>query len=134
MFARTIVLAVALAGSASAQEADVQAGRDLYMTYCWQCHGPYASGNGPMAEMLAIPTPDLTRLAANNDGVFPLEAIARQIDGRDALLAHGGEMPIYGPFLDTGKAVAFRLPSGQLMMTSQPLADVIVYLESLQEE
>jgi mono/diheme cytochrome c family protein len=134
MIIRTVLLAFALAGSASAQEPDVQAGHDLYMTYCWQCHGAYASGNGPMAEMLAIPTPDLTRLAANNNGVFPLEAVARQIDGRDALLAHGGEMPIYGPFLDTGKAFAFRLPSGQLVMTSQPLADVIVYLESLQEE
>jgi mono/diheme cytochrome c family protein len=134
MFARTIFLAVSLAGSASAQEADVQAGRDLYMTYCWQCHGPYASGNGPMAEILAIPTPDLTRLAARNNGEFPLEAIARQIDGRDAVLAHGGEMPIFGPFLDADQAVAFRLPSGQPMMTSQPLADIIVYLESLQEE
>ena len=87
-----------------------------------------------MAEILAIPTPDLTRLAAENNGVFPLEAIARQIDGRDALLAHGGEMPIFGPFLDTDQAVAFRLPSGQAMLTSQPLADVVVYLESLQKE
>lgn len=134
MFARTILLALALAGPASSQEADVEAGRDLYMTYCWQCHGPYASGNGPMAEILAIPTPDLTRLAAENNGVFPLEAIARQIDGRDALLAHGGEMPIFGPFLDTDQAVAFRLQSGQPMLTSQPLADVVVYLESLQKE
>jgi hypothetical protein len=87
-----------------------------------------------MAEMLAIPTPDLTRLAAKNNGVFSLEATARQIDGRNALLAHGGEMPIFGPSLDSDQAVSFRLPSGQPMITSQPLADVIVYLESLQEE
>jgi len=134
MLARTVFLAVSLAVSASGQEADLQAGRDLYMTFCWQCHGPDASGNGPMAEILAIPTPDLTRLAVRNNGVFPLEAVARHIDGRDPLLAHGGEMPIFGPFLEADKAVAFRLPTGQLMMTSQPLADLIVYLEALQEE
>ena len=134
MFARTIFLAFAMAASASAQEPDVQAGQDLFMTHCWQCHGRSASGDGPMAEMLAIPTPDLTRLAARNNGVFPLEAIARQIDGRAALLAHGGEMPIFGPFLETDQTVAFRLPSGQPMMTSQPLANVIVYLESLQKK
>jgi mono/diheme cytochrome c family protein len=134
MHLRTVFIALTFAGSASAQDVDVQAGRDLYMTHCWQCHGQDASGNGPMAEMLAITTPDLTRLAARYDGVFPVEAVARQIDGRGALLAHGGEMPIFGPFLDTGEAVALRLPSGQLMMTGLPLANIIVYLESLQVE
>ena len=130
---RTLLIAVTLAGSASAQEVDVQAGRDLYLTHCWQCHGQDATGNGPMAEMLAITTPDLTGLAARNGGVFPLEAVARQIDGRDALLAHGGEMPIFGPFLDSVKMVALRLPSGQPMMTGIPLANVVVYLESMQK-
>lgn len=85
-----------------------------------------------MAEMLAIATPDLTGLAARNRGVFPLEAVARQIDGRDAVLAHGGDMPIFGPFLDSDRSIAFKLPSGQPMMTGLPLANVIVYLESLQ--
>ena len=138
MRARTVFLALCLAGPfgagpAAAQEADVDAGRELYRTYCWQCHGPDAYGNGPMAEILAIPTPDLTRLSAWNDGVFPLEEVARQIDGRDELLAHGGEMPIFGPALDADRAVAFRLPTGQRMLASQPLADLLVYLESLQE-
>jgi mono/diheme cytochrome c family protein len=131
---RTLLFAVTLAGAAAAQEVDVQAGRDLYMAHCWQCHGQDASGNGPMAEVLAITTPDLTRLAARNDGMFPLEAVARQIDGRDALIAHGGEMPIFGPFLDSVKMVALRLPSGQPMMTGVPLANVVLYLESLQQE
>lgn len=123
-----------LAAPAAAQEPDVEAGRDLYMAQCWQCHGQDASGTGPMAEMLAITTPDLTRLSIRNGGEFPLEAVARQIDGRDRLLAHGGEMPIYGPFLDTGQSVALRLPSGQPMMTGLPVANVIVYLQSIQVE
>jgi mono/diheme cytochrome c family protein len=134
MHLRTILLAFALATPAFAQEPDAQAGRDIYLMQCWQCHGPDASGNGPMAEILAITTPDLTGLSTRNGGVFPLEAVARQIDGRDPLLAHGGEMPIYGPFLDADKSVALRLPSGQPMMTGLPLAHVIVYLQSIQTE
>lgn len=124
----------ACAGSASSQEVDVQAGQDLYMTYCWQCHGQNASGNGPMAEKFAMTTADLTKLTANNYGVFPLEAVARQIDGRDPLMAHGGEMPIYGPFFETGKAVTIRLSGGPPLMAGLPLANLIVYLESLQTE
>ena len=55
---RWIFLIFAAAGAANAQEPDPQDGRDLYQTYCWQCHGREATGNGPMAEMLAIETPD----------------------------------------------------------------------------
>lgn len=134
MYLRTVLIAGVVAGPVAAQQMNVQAGRDIYMTYCWQCHGPDATGTGPMAEMLAIETPDLTGLAARNGGVFPLEAVARQIDGRDAVLAHGGDMPIFGPFLDSDKSVALQLPSGQPMMTGLPLANVIIYLQSLQKE
>ncbi|MFW8595080.1 c-type cytochrome [Cribrihabitans neustonicus] len=124
----------AAAGAAGAQEPDAEDGRNLYITYCWQCHGLNAAGNGPMAEMLAIDTPDLTRLAARNGGEFPLEAVARQIDGRAPLLAHGGEMPLFGAALDSDRKVALQLPSGQPMMTGVPLANVIAYLQSVQEE
>lgn len=132
MYLRAIVISVVLAGTVNAQEVDLEAGQDLFMTYCWQCHGKDATGNGPMAEMLAISTPDLTGLAARNDGVFPTAEVARQIDGRAPVLAHGGEMPIFGPFLDSSQGIALRLPSGQAMMTGLPLANVVVYLESLQ--
>jgi len=134
VFFRAMILICAAAGAASAQEPDPQDGRDLYRTYCWQCHGRDATGNGPMAEMLAIETPDLTRLAARNDGTFPLEAVARQIDGRAPVLAHGGEMPLFGPVLDSDQQVALALPSGQPMMTGLPLANVIAYLQSVQAE
>ena len=129
-----IVFAVGVAGTALAQEADRQAGEDLFMAYCWQCHGLDAAGNGPMAEMLAIETPDLTRLTVRNGGEFPTEAVAMQIDGRAPLLAHGGEMPIFGPFLEADQFVALPLESGQPMMTGLPLANVVVYLESIQTE
>ena len=134
MFIRGMLLAALAAGSAHAQDIDTEAGRDLYMTHCWQCHGLDAKGDGPMAEMLAITTPDLTELAKRNNGDFPTAVVAMQIDGRSPLLAHGGEMPIFGPALDSDQNVALKLKSGQPMMTGLPLASVIVYLETLQED
>lgn len=127
----TLLLA---AGTAPAQEADPEAGQGIFWTYCWQCHGSEARGDGPMAEMLAIETPDLTRLAARNGGTFPTGDVAMKIDGRAALLAHGGDMPIFGPVLQGDRSVAMRLPDGQPMLASRPLADLVVYLETLQTE
>ena len=87
-----------------------------------------------MAEKLAIVTPDLTKLSARHDGSFPTEAVARQIDGRAPVLAHGGEMPIFGPSLESDQNVTLPLASGQPLMTGLPLANVGVYLESIQVE
>ena len=131
---RAMILALAAAGAASAQEIDVEDGKTLFLNSCWQCHGLDAKGFGPMAEMLAIETPDLTELSKRNGGVFPTEAVAMQIDGRSPVLAHGGEMPIFGPSLESDQNVALRMQSGQQLMTGVPLANVIVYLESLQTD
>ncbi len=131
---RGIALAALTSGAAIAQDLNVQDGNDLYRTYCWQCHGFEATGDGPMAEMLAIRTPDLTKLATRNDGVFPTELVAQQVDGRSPVLAHGGEMPIFGPALDSDKQIALSLPSGQPMMTGVPLASLIAFLETIQVE
>ncbi len=134
MLTRGMLLAVAFVSTASAQEPDSQAGQDLYMTYCWQCHGLDATGDGPMAEMLAIPTPNLTMLASSNAGVFPADDVAMKVDGRAPMLAHGGEMPIFGPVFDSDQSVALRLPSGQTLMTDLPLGNLLVYLETLQSQ
>lgn len=131
---RGMILALAVSGAASAQEIDVEAGKNLFLTSCWQCHGLNAKGFGPMAEMLAIDTPDLTELSKRNQGEFPTEAVAMRIDGRSPLMAHGGEMPIFGPSLESDQNVALRLKTGQQLMTGLPLANVIAYLESLQAE
>lgn len=46
--------------------------------------------------------------------------------------AHGGDMPIFGPYLASDAQAVFRLPSGQPMMTGVPVADLVVWLESVQ--
>ena len=134
VFIRAAMIALATTGAALAQEVDVEDGKNLFLNSCWQCHGLDAKGSGPMAEMLAIETPDLTQLSKRNGGEFPTEAVAMQIDGRSPVLAHGGEMPIFGPSLESDQNVTLRMKSGQQLMTGVPLANVIVYLESLQSE
>ncbi|SDL85232.1 c-type cytochrome [Aliiruegeria lutimaris] len=134
MFLKVILMVFAAAGAStvSAQIADPDAGRDVFMSYCVQCHGFDAKGVGPMAELLVVETPDLTGLAKRNEGVFPTADVATKIDGRTLVLAHGGDMPLFGPFFDVGGNVAIRLPSGQSIIMSQTLADLIGYLETLQ--
>ncbi|WP_235575900.1 c-type cytochrome [Roseovarius tolerans] len=130
---RMVLAAITLSGAASAQNIDVQNGQDLFLYFCAECHGKDAESIGPMAEMLAIDTPELTTLAERNEGEFPAEAVAKQIDGR-LIVANHGDMPIFGPYLETAQSVAIKLPSGQPMMVTQHLADLIAYLKTIQTE
>ena len=134
MLLRVLMIVLMSAGASSAQQADPDAGERHFRTYCWQCHGRDARGDGPMAEILAIQPPDLTRLAVQNEGTFPTGDVATQIDGRSPMLAHGGDMPLFGPSLDSNEMIALRLPNGQTMLASRPLADLVVFLETLQTE
>ena len=131
---RPTLAALALAAFAlSAEAQDAAEGEALYAVYCASCHGPDATGGGPTAEILSIRPTDLTGLAAANDGVFPLARVARQIDGRDPLLAHGGAMPVYGPFFE-GDEVGMRTSAGQPILMGRAMADLIAWLQSIQTE
>lgn len=126
-----MVAALAMAaGQGVAQEADQ--GAQLYLRYCAACHGMEGRGDGQMAAILTILPSDLTQLSAGNDGVFPVLRTAWQIDGRDPLLAHGGVMPLFGDFFE-GQDVALRTETGQTMMTSWAIADLLAFLETIQE-
>jgi mono/diheme cytochrome c family protein len=73
------------------------AGAEMFGQYCAACHGTSGEGNGPAAGALSVPPADLTRIAARRGGSFPDAEIARFIDGRFDLPAHGTrEMPIWG--------------------------------------
>jgi len=103
---------------------------ELFTAYCASCHGIDARGDGPAASALITPPSDLSRIAARRGGVFPDSSIARYIDGRFDLPAHGSrEMPIWGtcladeiPCFATGDEVA----RGRI-------ASLVEYLKSLQE-
>ena len=74
-------------------------GEALYKAYCATCHGADGKGIGPMTEWLKIKAPDLTRLAINEGGKFPLVRVQKVIFG-DANITPGHgtrEMPVWGP-------------------------------------
>ncbi|WP_296427508.1 cytochrome c [Yoonia sp.] len=125
----TWIVMMGLAAPVSAQ--DVQRGEALYQFYCATCHGTAATGNGPMSPSLVVPPVDLTQLTAGNGGVFPVSRIIARIDGRDPLVSHGSAMPVYGDFFE-GRDVAAKAETGQPIMTSQPIVDLLAYLEALQ--
>lgn len=130
---RRAILAAALAvWAAEGMAQDTEAGGHLYLRYCAACHGMEGRGDGEMAAILTIRPTDLTGLSAGNGAVFPVIQVARQIDGRDPLLAHGGVMPLFGDFFE-GQDVAVRAETGQTMMTSWAIADLLAFLETIQE-
>ena len=131
MRALTLITLLACAAPAGAQDANQ--GKAIYDFYCATCHGTSAMGNGPMAPSLVVPPTDLTALSARNKGVFPTVRVVMRIDGRDPLVSHGSAMPVYGDFFE-GTDVATKAETGQPIMTSQPIVDLLAYLKSIQEE
>jgi len=108
-------------------------GEAYYLRHCATCHGLDATGNGPMEGVLLVQPPDLTTLTERNDGSFPVLRVIMRIDGRDALGSHGSPMPVYGDFFQQGPDVALKTQAGQPILTSGPIADLVTYLETLQE-
>jgi mono/diheme cytochrome c family protein len=120
---------------ASARPEDVAQGAFLYATYCASCHGAGARGDGPAAQALVKPPPDLTLLAARHGEPLERERIAELIDGRTA---HGPrEMPVWGRRLYAGEREASSSdhgPSGLALESARrgTILLILDYLETLQ--
>ena len=72
-------------------------GVEMYERLCSSCHGPSGRGDGPVASLIEIGVPDLTRIAYRDGGEFPTEDVRRTIDGRWDRAAHGArDMPVWG--------------------------------------
>ena len=134
MMRRATIAGALVALAASGAAAD-PVGRTEYMVACAGCHGESGLGDGPLAGLLQIETPGLTRLAAENGGEFPYADVIATIDGRDGLRAHGGPMPIWGEryaqaALASGAAEGTMTPD---MMARARILSLTLYLISIQE-
>src|SRR5688572_15051913 len=137
MTMRLLGLALLFATTAAAGEAQVvdvtptfvppsMAGRDIFRYYCATCHGREARGNGPVAADLKTQPANLTKLAANNRGEFPVERVKVFIThGRPGTPAHGSpDMPVWGPIfqsLDPSDTIA-----------QARIDNLVAYLKSIQ--
>jgi len=131
MRALPFILSLVLGLPAIAQ--DVQQGEAIFGYYCATCHGRDATGNGPMSPSLVVRPTDLTALRSQNGGVFPTTRVVMRIDGRDPLVSHGSMMPVYGDFF-AGTDVMTKTEAGQPVLTSQPVVDLLAYLDGLQQQ
>ncbi len=104
-------------------------GQSVFVRHCGACHGTDARGDGPAAGALRIAPSDLTRIAARRGGVFPEGELARFIDGRFAVQAHGTrEMPIWGERL--GEQIPDAGVSEEVVRGK--ISVVVEYLRSIQ--
>jgi mono/diheme cytochrome c family protein len=72
-------------------------GQEMYTAYCAVCHGKDGKGNGPGAEALKVPPPDLTALAKKNGNKYPSDHVRSAIEGNLRLPVHGPKaMPAWG--------------------------------------
>jgi len=124
------VLFAQFTAPASAQTADV--GAALFTDYCAACHGANAKGDGDMANLMTIPAPNLTLLAKNNDGAFPMLKVIHTIDGRTGIRAHGGPMPVFGRVFSAANEGPEN-PYGSVLVVRGRVLSLAMYLESIQQ-
>jgi mono/diheme cytochrome c family protein len=99
-------LALAACASPRARSPAQMSGMQIYEHLCSSCHGVDGRGEGPVASLLTIVVPDLTRIAQRAGGEFPAEDVRRTIDGRWDRRAHGArDMSVWGwQFYDSAAA------------------------------
>jgi mono/diheme cytochrome c family protein len=131
---RLMVLALSLSLAACANRecldtSGAASGAALFRINCAGCHGTDARGNGPIAEFINAPVPDLTRISVRNGGEFPTERVFQVIDGQAGNSVHGARhMPVwgyefFGPEPDDAKAH---------LTASQKVDRLVTYLREIQ--
>lgn len=130
---KTLIAALAavplMAGAGLAQD---DPGKAEYMNACASCHGETGVGDGPLAELMTVPMPNLTQLSAANDGTFPMLSVIQVIDGRTGIRGHGYPMPVWGDRFKSAATAEIGAYAAELMTRGRVLS-IAYYVESLQE-
>jgi mono/diheme cytochrome c family protein len=115
-----------------AQAQNTEIGKRIYGESCAGCHGATGAGDGELAGLLKVNTPDLTGLSARNDGKFPMLDVIHLIDGRTGVRAHGGPMPIFGAVFSASSAAPAN-DYGTVVEVHGRILSLALYLESMQK-
>ncbi|MDQ2088296.1 c-type cytochrome [Marimonas arenosa] len=130
-------LAAVVAGSqltpAVAEPVDpVATGKQIYEERCLICHGANGKGDGAVGEMFETRPGDLTTLQPEGQ-FFPYMDVLAKIDGREVVMGHGTEMPIWGEaFMVDALEDRGVNPKDAAAIVNARLASLLFYLATLQ--
>lgn len=130
----TLGVLVAACSSVQPKQREVSAmsGLEMYETFCASCHGVGGEGDGPVAPLVKIHVPDLTRIAQRDGGEFPAEDVRRTIDGRFDRPAHGPrDMPVWG--WQFYNSTSLKDPNERARVDAL-IGRLVDYLRSIQKE
>lgn len=127
------MIAALLSIAACSESVDPHPGAPLFAENCAICHGRDGKGSGPLASATPTAPSDLTKLSGNNGGTFPMLYVMSTIDGfRHQGMDTRPGMPEFGPLLNS-PVVLFDSGDGIATPTPEPLVDIALYLESIQQ-
>jgi mono/diheme cytochrome c family protein len=123
-----VVAAMVVCASAIAQP-NIDRGKQEFEANCAICHGANGKGSGFYGELLRRSPPDLTLLAKQNQGVFPMARLYEVVEGA-TVPAHGTrDMPIWGKELRTQDAQNYLEARGHYDAAALVRARMLLLLE-----
>jgi mono/diheme cytochrome c family protein len=124
-FLLTLVFAAAAFASNTVIAEEELIGSDEFRQSCASCHGVGGQGDGHLAQYLTVKPTDLTKLAKNNDGVYPFLRVFQVIDGRTLVAGHGDRaMPVWGDRYKLKDAEAY---------TRARILELVYYIQNIQQ-
>ncbi len=135
--ARTIAEAQSGTGLHLTPQGQLTSGGREFRTYCAQCHGRDAKGDGPVAPSLKTKPPDLTVLSKTHGGVFPYQYVFNSIAGTDVASTHGTrEMPVWGRIFALPSSTQGAMGAGGNAKTQEQVNAriklIVDYIQSIQ--
>jgi mono/diheme cytochrome c family protein len=111
-----------------------EAGRQIYEERCAICHGAGGKGDGAVGELFEVRPGDISELQQDNR-FFPYLEVLAKIDGRELVVGHGTEMPIWGEafMVETLEARGIN-PKDAAAIVNARLASLLFYLATLQRQ
>lgn len=127
-----MAIAVLVAACGRFGRDDVGAGAALFAANCAVCHGGNAQGGGGGGVFgLSKTPPDLTILRFRNGGTYPVSDTVETLEGyAGGGLAGRQNLALFA--LQSSRKKRVRL-EGTRVRTSEPLADILVFLGSIQQ-
>lgn len=109
-------------------------GKMEYESKCASCHGLKGKGDGPVARSLATRPSDLSKLAATNGSVLPVNSMYAMIVGEKSIPAHGQrDMPVWGTIYNReAERHLFETPQDNEAYVRGRILFLIEYINRLQ--